>query len=98
MSGTGKCGGSSGEGHGSPSDKCCRDAVELLMDYLERKLPPADQAALDEHFRACPPCLDFLASYQETPRIVRECTSVPAVPSEVKARLRRFLEQKKRER
>jgi anti-sigma factor (TIGR02949 family) len=91
----GACG--SGGGKGGGVDKCCRDAIDLLMDYLERRLPPAEQAALDEHFAACPPCLDFLKAYRETPRIVKQCTGHVTVPSEVKDRLRRFLEQKKRE-
>ena len=92
----GACGSGGNGGHGS-GDKCCRDAIDLLMDYLERRLPPAEQAALDAHFSACPPCLDFLKSYRETPRIVKQCTGHVSVPGEVKDRLRRFLESKKRE-
>jgi hypothetical protein len=60
----GACGSGGNGGHGSSGDKCCRDAIDLLMDYLERRLPPAEQAALDAHFSACPPCLDFLKSYR----------------------------------
>ena len=93
----GACGSGGNGGHGSSDHKCCRDAIDLLMDYLERRLPPAEQAALDAHFSACPPCLDFLKSYRETPRIVKQCTGHVSVPGEVKDRLRRFLESKKRE-
>ena len=93
----GACGSGGGPKGGGGHDKCCRDAVDLLMDYLEKKLPPAEQAALDAHFSACPPCLDFLKAYRETPRIVKQCSGHISVPVEVKDRLRRFLEQKKRE-
>ena len=94
----GTCGsGGGGKGHGPGDDKCCREAVDLLMDYLERRLPEAELAALDAHFGACPPCLEFLKAYRETPRIVKECSGHISVPVEVKDRLRRFLEQKKHE-
>jgi hypothetical protein len=94
----GACGSGGGTGGGGGGhEKCCRDAVDLLMDYLEKRLPAAEQAALDAHFSSCPPCLDFLKAYRETPRIVKQCSGHISVPGEVKDRLRRFLEMKKRE-
>ena len=72
----------------------CRETIDLLLDYLEGRLSADDRAALDAHFAACPPCLDFVASYRETPRIVRDATDV-SVPAEVAERLRRFLESKR---
>jgi anti-sigma factor RsiW len=76
--------------------KCCREAVDLLLDYVEGRLPAEDQKALDEHFGECPPCLEFLRSYRETPRIVRESTAMLAsVPEAVRQRLRSFLLGKK---
>ncbi|HJZ86010.1 MAG TPA: zf-HC2 domain-containing protein [Polyangia bacterium] len=73
----------------------CRQCVELLMDYVEGRLSPQDKVTLDEHFAKCPPCLDFMRSYRETPRIMREATATK-MPVEVKQKLRLFLEQKKR--
>jgi anti-sigma factor RsiW len=48
------------------------------MDYLEGVLPPAVRAQLDEHVGGCPRCQAFLASYRETPRVLRDATSVVA--------------------
>ena len=53
----------------------CRGGVDLLMDYLEGVVTPDVRAALETHVAGCPKCVAFLASYQETPRILRDLTS-----------------------
>ena len=68
----------------------CISGVELLMDYLEGVLPPDVRAALDEHVARCARCMAFVASYRETPRIMREATAA-ALPPDVEASLRAFL-------
>ena len=74
--------------------KSCKECVDLLLDYLDGQLPADDQRALDEHFQACPPCLDILKSYRAVPHICREATAA-SMPPEVADRLRRFLAEKK---
>jgi anti-sigma factor RsiW len=74
--------------------KTCKECVDLLMDYLEGRLPAEDQAALDRHFQACPPCLDIQRSYRAVPHICREATAA-SMPPEVGERLRRFLAEKR---
>jgi anti-sigma factor RsiW len=71
----------------------CASGVELLMDYLEGVLPADLQAALDEHVSGCPRCAAFVASYRETPRILREA-STAALASDVEASLKAFLRAK----
>jgi anti-sigma factor RsiW len=68
----------------------CVSGVKLLMDYLEGVLSPEVRAALDEHVAGCERCAAFVASYCETPRIVREATEV-TLPADVEASLRGFL-------
>lgn len=68
----------------------CVSGVELLMDYLEDVLPAGLRAALDQHVAGCPRCAAFVASYRETPRIMREATAA-AMPADVAASLRSFL-------
>ena len=53
----------------------CASGVELLMDYLEGELPADVRAAVDEHVAGCPRCVAFIASYRETPRILRDATA-----------------------
>lgn len=68
----------------------CASGVELLMDYLEGVLPADLKAALDEHVAGCARCAAFVASYCETPRILRQATD-SALPPDVEASLRAFL-------
>jgi anti-sigma factor RsiW len=72
----------------------CASGVELLMDYLEGILPPGIRADLDAHVSGCPRCQAFVASYRETPRIVREASPV-AVPADLERSLLAFLRSRR---
>ena len=60
------------------------------MDYLEGVLPPEVSAALEGHVARCERCTAFVASYRETPRILRSATAID-LPSDVQDSLRAFL-------
>jgi anti-sigma factor RsiW len=68
----------------------CVSGVELLMDYLEGVLSTEMRTALDDHVAGCPRCAAFVASYCDTPRILREATEA-ALPVHVEAVLKAFL-------
>jgi anti-sigma factor RsiW len=68
----------------------CASGVELLMDYLEGVLPADLRSALDAHVAGCPRCVAFIASYRETPRLLREATATE-LPAHVQVSLRAFL-------
>jgi anti-sigma factor RsiW len=68
----------------------CASGVDLLMDYLEGVLPADVNAALEEHVAGCARCTAFVASYQATPRIIRDAT-VASLPADVEASLQAFL-------
>jgi anti-sigma factor RsiW len=72
----------------------CVSGVDLLMDYLEGVLPAAVRSTLDEHVAGCPRCVAFVASYCETPRVLREATEV-TIPADVQRSLRAFLQRSK---
>ena len=72
------------------NDIACRSGVELLMDYLEGVLPPDVNAALESHVAGCERCAAFVASYRETPRILRSATAVE-IPSDIQDSLHAFL-------
>ena len=72
------------------NDIACASGVELLMDYLEGALPPDVSAALEAHVAGCERCTAFVASYGETPRILRSATAID-LPSHVQDSLRAFL-------
>jgi anti-sigma factor RsiW len=68
----------------------CAIGVELLVDYLEGALSADVHAALDAHVAGCPRCVAFVASYRDTPRILREATAA-TLPDHVEASLKAFL-------
>jgi anti-sigma factor RsiW len=53
----------------------CASGVDLLMDYLEGVLSADVHGAVEAHVAGCPRCVAFIASYRETPRIMRQATS-----------------------
>lgn len=44
----------------------CRQAVALVADYLEGRLPAGDTARLEQHLAACPHCSEYLAQIRAT--------------------------------
>ena len=70
----------------------CLSGVELLMDYLEGVLPADVNAALEAHVAGCARCAAFVASYQATPRILREATAA-TLPDHVEASLKDFVQR-----
>ena len=68
------------------TDISCLSGVELLMEYVEGELPADVRAALDAHVAGCSRCTAFIASYQATPRIVRDATAVE-MPADLQASL-----------
>jgi anti-sigma factor RsiW len=77
------------------ADVACVSGVELLMDYLEDALPPDVRRDLETHVAGCPRCTAFLASYRETPRILREASPV-TMPADLEASLLEFLRSRRR--
>ena len=78
---------------GGPEWVTCEHSIELLLDYLEGALPPEEMKALDRHFKACPPCIDFLRKYRTTPSLCRKALESD-VPPEMASRLTNFLTDK----
>ena len=44
----------------------CRELVELVSDYLEGALPPADHARFETHIAGCDNCAGYLRQMRET--------------------------------
>ncbi len=64
----------------------CMSGVELLMDYLEGLLTPDVRTAIEAHVTGCRRCEAFIASYLETPRIVRDATRIE-MPADLESSL-----------
>ncbi|MBI2213525.1 MAG: zf-HC2 domain-containing protein [Acidobacteria bacterium] len=72
------------------SDVTCARGVELLMDYLEGVLSAGVMESIDRHVGGCPRCLAFIASYRETPALLRDATA-EEIPGDTKRRLDGFV-------
>ncbi len=44
----------------------CQELVELVTDYLEGALPPADRARFEAHLSDCEGCANYLAQMRMT--------------------------------
>jgi predicted anti-sigma-YlaC factor YlaD len=44
----------------------CREAVEMVTDYLGDVLAPEDRVRLEDHLRNCPPCTTYLEQIRTT--------------------------------
>jgi anti-sigma factor RsiW len=43
----------------------CRQAVELMSDYVDGLLDEADRARLEAHLAGCPHCSEYLAQIRD---------------------------------
>ena len=50
-------------------DLLCRQAVELVTDYLEGSLPRRARKRFEAHLAGCPHCTEYLAQMRETIRL-----------------------------
>ena len=68
----------------------CKEAIDLLADYLDSALTQAQLARLEEHLKVCDPCVAYLRTYCRTKELVARAERVD-MPEEMRARLRQFL-------
>jgi len=68
----------------------CKEAIDVLGEFLEQSLTPALAAALEAHLADCAPCRAYLSTYRKTRELTGSVGRVP-MPEEMKARLHRLL-------
>ena len=65
----------------------CREFVEFLDDYLGGALPEHVVAHFHEHLSACPSCVSYARTYQDTVRLAKKALGddapVSGVPEEL---------------
>ena len=50
----------------------CRELTEVLTDYLEGVMSPADRARFEAHLEICEGCVTYVAQMRQTIRAARE--------------------------
>jgi anti-sigma factor RsiW len=58
----------------------CQQVVEMVTDYLEGALSPADHRRLERHLAGCPHCTEYLAQIRETIRLAGRVTPEDLTP------------------
>jgi anti-sigma factor RsiW len=49
-------------------EMACRELVELITEYLEDRLSPADRSRFEAHLAECEPCRTYLEQFRQTIR------------------------------
>jgi len=70
----------------------CREAIDVLADYLDAALTPDVLAKLEAHLRVCAPCRAYLATYKRAAELGAKVNRVE-MPPEVRQRLSEFLRE-----
>ncbi len=72
----------------------CSEIVDLLLDYLEGRLPPETHARLDQHLSSCPSCIAHLRTYRSTVSLLRSLAEED-LPPELRTTLHAFLDARR---
>ncbi|HEX6394519.1 MAG TPA: zf-HC2 domain-containing protein [Acidimicrobiales bacterium] len=59
----------------------CRQAIELLTEYLEEALPARERSRLEAHLRTCDGCRAYLEQLRATIAALGRARLPPADPS-----------------
>ena len=70
----------------------CSEAVRQLWDYLDHAIAPEDQEKVEHHLSFCRRCCGELEFAKEIRRFLASDSS-EEVPTDVKQRLERFVEE-----
>jgi anti-sigma factor RsiW len=62
-------------------DLPCQEVVEMVTDYLEGALSPADRRRFDKHLAGCEHCTEYLAQIRETIRLAGRLTPEDLTPA-----------------
>ena len=68
----------------------CQELVELVTDYLEGALEPADRRRFDDHIAGCEGCTRYLAQLSETIRLTGTITTDDLSPDAERALVAAF--------
>jgi anti-sigma factor RsiW len=68
----------------------CKDAIDLLLQYLDGDMPAETREHLEEHLGGCEPCESFLKTYKATTGLCRDALA-SKMPDALSQNLTAFL-------
>lgn len=69
----------------------CRELIDFLHEYVDGTLDVTRLGAFDAHLRACPECVNYLASYRVTMELCKDAVADDPVPADVPEELIRAI-------
>jgi anti-sigma factor RsiW len=72
----------------------CKELVELVTDYLEGRLSPADVRRFEEHLELCPGCVTYVDQIRETVAVAHRLREDELPPGAADALLAEFRDWK----
>jgi anti-sigma factor RsiW len=78
-------------------DLACQQAVELVTDYLEGALPPAQRRRFEAHLASCPDCPEYLAQMRAIIALTGSVTTddlTPRMRSDLRSLYHRWLAER----
>lgn len=76
-------------------DLSCRELVELVTNYLEGALPPAERARFEAHLAGCFKCGNYLEQMRQTIRTLGQLTEDAVAPAAREQLLQTFRDWKR---
>lgn len=70
----------------------CMECMDLLADYVDGALPPAQAELLEWHIEGCGPCVAFVNTYKGTVDAAKRLRET-VLPPELRERLIAFLQR-----
>ena len=72
----------------------CSDTERLLFEFVEGDLDADTKRKLEIHISDCPPCLEYLETYERTIEVTHQHGLPPVeIPAELQAKLQLFIQQ-----
>ena len=69
--------------HSHADDLACTEEVEIMTDYLEGALSPAEVLRLERHLTTCPGCTEYLEQMRTLAGSLG-CMSEEAIPADMR--------------
>ena len=73
----------------------CKELVELVTEYFEDTLPPADRARFEQHLARCAGCTNYLDQMRRTIDMLGKLTEESIAPQAREELLQIFRDWKK---
>ena len=67
----------------------CQEMADFLMAYLDDELPAAQRQEFQQHLEACPPCVHYIRTYEQTVELGKTACQHPDddIPEDVPEQL-----------